>query len=237
MLNDKTVIALIPARGGSKGLPYKNIKMLHGKPLIAWTIEAAKNVPEIDRIVVSTEDEEIKKVCQKLSVEILHRPPELAKDDTMPIDVVKHTIASLQLAAEPDTVIVYLQPTSPLRTEEDIVRCLHLLADEKKNFASVATVCEAFVHPQRVWKFADDKLIPYMEGSDPWLMRQSLAVVYQLNGAVYAFYAKNVKEDMNHFLTEPIGAVLMPKERSIDIDDSIDFMLAEMLFQLKEGKE
>lgn len=237
MINGKTVIAIIPARGGSKGLPYKNIKNLLGKPLIAWTIEVAKQVEEIDRIFVSTDDEKIAAVSEKYGVKVIKRPDELAQDHSLAVDVVKHVISYLHLNRDEKTIIVYLEPTSPLRNKEDIVKCLQLLADDKNDFATVATFKEADLNPYRAWKMKNDIPETFLRDANPWLPRQKLPKVYQLNGSVYTFYTSVITEDAQHFFSGKIGAVLAPKERSIDIDDEIDFLFAEMILRRRDSDE
>lgn len=141
------VLAIIPARGGSKGLPRKNIRPLNGKPLIAYTIEESKKSEYINRIVVSTEDKEIAEVSNKYGAKIIKRPLELAKDNTPTIDVVLHTLDDLK-NNEPD-IIVLLQPTSPLRTSQDIDNAIKSFIEQDCD--SVVSVCEIEHSPY--WSF------------------------------------------------------------------------------------
>lgn len=237
MINGKKVIALIPARGGSKGIPYKNIKPLKGKPLIAWTIEVAQQVDEIDRIFVSTDDEKIVAVSQQYGAEVIKRPDEFAQDHSLAIDVVKHAISYLRLKRDQNTIIVYLEPTNPLREKVDVVECLRLLSDEKKDFTAVATFKEAELNPYRAWKIENFRPQTFLLHANPWLPRQKLPKAYQLNGGVYAFYTSNITDEAKHFFTGKTGAVLAPKERSIDIDDEIDFLFAEMMLNRRDENE
>lgn len=237
MINGNNVIAIIPARGGSKGIPYKNIKNLLGKPLIAWTIEVAKEVEEIDHIIVSTDDEKIAKVAKQYGVEVIRRPDELAQDYSLAVDVVKHIISHLQLHDEPKTIIVYLEPTSPLREKEDIVQCLQLLADENNDYTTVATFKEADLNPYRAWKIENNNPQTFLRDANPWLPRQSLPKAYQLNGSVYTFFSRSITEQSQHFFTGKTGAVIAPKERSVDIDDEMDFLFAEMILSRRDNDE
>jgi len=227
MINGKKVIALIPARGGSKTIPYKNIKLLNGKPLIAWSIEAVKNTKEIDTIIVSTDNDNIAQVAINYGADVIKRPAYLAMDDSLPIDVVRHVIQKLKEIKDDYTYMVYLEPTSPLRKPEDIKNCLELLADEKMEYDSVTTFVEAALNPHRAWKIEEGSPTPFLLDIDPWLPRQKLPKVYQLNGAVYCFLIDSVKQDSKKFLNGKIGAIIMPRERSIDIDDLYDFYSAE----------
>lgn len=227
MINGKKVIALIPARGGSKTIPYKNIKLMNGKPLIAWSIDAAKNTKEIDTIIVSTDDDKIAQVAIKYGADVIKRPAYLAMDDSLPIDVVRYVIQKLKEIEDDYTYMVYLEPTSPLRKPEDIKKCLELIVDEKMGYDSVTTFVEAALNPHRAWKIEEGTPSPFLTDIDPWLPRQNLPKVYQLNGAVYCFLIDSVKQDSRKFLNGKIGAIIMPRERSIDIDDLFDFYIAE----------
>ncbi len=220
------VIALIPARGGSKRLPRKNIAQLAGKPLITWTIEMARDLPEIDRVAVSTDDAEIAGVAKSCGVEIIHRPGALAEDSSSAAGVIRDAIEWLQKDGEDKTFLVYLQPTSPLRDKVDITACLELLTS---GYDAAATFTEASLHPQQAWRIDGNMPSIYLPGAEPWLEAQCLDHAFQLNGAVYAFQADRFPDKGSAVLFGRCGAVLMPKERSVDIDDPLDFMLAELL--------
>ena len=144
MYNNKEVLAIIPARGGSKRLPGKNIKDLNGKPLIAWTIDAALRSKYIDKSVVSTDDEIIAEISQKYGAEVpFIRPKELATDTASSIDVILHAINFYKTKGEPFEYVILLQPTSPLRTTEDIDHAFEMLNEETK---AIVSVCET-EHP------------------------------------------------------------------------------------------
>ncbi|OCA87866.1 hypothetical protein A8F94_08490 [Bacillus sp. FJAT-27225] len=231
MINNQKVIAIIPARGGSKGIPYKNIKNLNGKPLIAWTIDTAKAMPEIDRTIVSTDDEKIAAVAKQYGGEVFMRPSHIAQDTSPMMDTVLNIRDRLEAAGNLDgsEIIVVLQPTSPLRTADDIRKCLELLSDEGANYDSVATFKEADLHPHQAWAIIDNCPKVFIEGAMPWVPRQQLQDAYQLNGAVYACKMAKLEKKTTSFLFGNAGAVVMPKERSVDIDDMIDWQLAEIL--------
>ncbi|WP_096439213.1 cytidylyltransferase domain-containing protein [Alteribacter populi] len=230
MSENKKVIALIPARGGSKSIPYKNIKPFAGKPLIAWTIEVATQVKEIDRVIVSTDDKKIAEISHHYGAEVMMREPHLALDDSMPIDVIKSVLSHLK-DAEIYDYFLYLEPTSPLRTNEDIRECLQLLTDITTKYHSVATFTEAELNPHRAWKVTNNAPTIFISGANPWLPRQQLPEAYQLNGAVYGFAIPAFMQNDHHILPPPTGAVFMPKNRSVDIDDDVDFTLGEILLE------
>lgn len=227
MINNKRVIALIPARGGSKSIPKKNIKLLGGKPLIAWTIEVAQNTVEIDRVIVSTDCEDISDVSKKYGAEVQVRPRELAKDDSLVIDTIRYTLNRLKEEGEQAEYLVLLEPTAPFRKAEDISNCINLLVEGE--YDSVATFTEAELNPHRAWKIENDEVRTFINGTIPWLPRQKLPRAYQLNGAVYVIRINKVDEDSVGLVLEKSGAVIMPKERSIDIDHYIDLLIAEQI--------
>jgi CMP-N,N'-diacetyllegionaminic acid synthase len=227
MFNRQRVVAVIPARGGSKSVPRKNIRALGGKPLIAWSIELAQQVPEIDRIIVSTEDSEIAQISRTLGAEVHSRPCELATDQALVIDVVKDLIATLRAENETAEILVMLEPTCPFRSIEDVRSCLSLVAEG--NCDSSATFTDATLNPHRAWKIEGSTPEPFILGAIPWLPRQELPEAYQLNGAVYVVRIGGLLESQRAFLFGRAGAVKMPRDRSIDINDPIDLMVAELM--------
>ncbi|WP_028609943.1 cytidylyltransferase domain-containing protein [Paenibacillus harenae] len=231
MIQNRRVVALIPARGGSKSIPLKNIKMMNGRPLLAWTIETALQTKEIDRVIVSTDHEQIARAARQYGAEVMIRPDRFAQDDSLPIDVIRYCMEQLQAEKEAADIIVYLEPTCPLRKPEDISGCLALLADPRNGFNTVATFKKADLHPYRAWKLVGDKPGMFMDGAVPWLPRQQLSDAYQLNGAVYALTLESISGSGISVLSDRCGAVVMPGSRSVDIDDEIDFLLAELLMQ------
>lgn len=229
MYHGNRVIAVIPARGGSKTVPGKNVRLLAGRPLLAWSIEAARSVPEIDRVIVSTDDGLIRSVALEHGAEVYRRPAPLATDEALVIDALRELIEVLSGEGEPARIMVLLEPTSPLRTGGDIRQCLELLVDEGRH--SVATFKKADLNPHRAWRIRDGRPEVFIPGAVPWLPRQRLPEAFQLNGAVYAFRTDRLLPDSPSLLVGEPGAVLMPSDRSIDIDDEFDFQIAEMLIQ------
>jgi CMP-N,N'-diacetyllegionaminic acid synthase len=229
MLNGKQVIAVIPARGGSKSVPGKNIRSLGGKPLLAWSIEVAKQVSEIDRIIVSTDDAQIASVGRTHGAEVYARPPHLATDEALVIDALKDLLQTLQAEGETPEWVILLEPTCPLRTADDVRDCLKLVAQGE--YDSVATFKDAELNPHRAWRLVDGVPEVFIAGAVPWLPRQKLPKAYQLNGAVYVFRASLLAQEAKSLLVGKLGAVLMPRDRSQDIDDSVDFAIVEALLK------
>lgn len=226
MIQGKSILAIIPARGGSKGIPRKNIRMLAGKPLIAWTIEEAKKSKYIDRLILSSEDEEIIKVAKEWGCEVpFVRPAELAKDDTPGIEPVLHAISMLPGY----DYVVLLQPTSPLRLVDDIDGCIETCLSA--NAPSCVSVTEVNQHPYLMYKI--DKtgyLAPFRDQKNEIHRRQDLPAVYILNGAAYVAASTWVQQSRS-FLRPDTKAYVMPKGRSQDIDDSIDLQIAELILK------
>ncbi len=235
MIDGKGIIAVIPARGGSKSIPDKNIKQLGGKPLIVWSIEVAKRTKEIDRIIVSTDSEKISKIAREQRAEVYIRPPELATDEALVIDALKNLISSLRKEGDNAEIMVLLEPTCPLRSVEDVKKCLNLLVND--GLDSVATFKEAELNPHRAWKINDGRPEVFIPGAIPWLPRQELPKAYQLTGAVYAFRSSLLGRERRSLLFGKSGAVIMPKERSLDIDDEVDFDILETLIRRHKDKD
>ena len=230
MYKGKKILALIPARGGSKGLPGKNIKPLLGKPLIAWTIEQAKASKYIDRIIVSTDDKEIAAVAKKYGAEVpFMRPKELATDKAKGIDVVFHAMSWFRKNEKNRQydLIMLLQPTSPLRTAEDIDKAIELLFFKKAK--AIVSVCEVDHHPLWVNTLPKNGCMKnFIRKEVLNKNRQDLPTFYRLNGAIYLAYCDYLKKQKS-FFGEETFAYIMPRERSIDIDSELDLKLAEIL--------
>lgn len=224
MINGKTFLAIIPARGASKGIPKKNIKLLAGKPLIAWTIEEAKKSKYIDRLILSSEDEEIIKVAREWGCEVpFVRPKYLAADNTPGIDPAIHAINTI---SEKYDYVCLLQPTSPLRKVQDIDGCIEKCIS--LNAPSCVSVCEVDKHPYWMYSIDVDEALHPVFPNKSIESRQELPMVYALNGAVYLI---NVSELMmgNRFINDETIPYIMSKENSIDIDNHIDFKFTEFI--------
>ncbi len=223
------MLGLILARGGSKGLPGKNIKELNGLPLIAYTIKAALASGRIDRLVLSTDDEKIAEVGRSYGADVpFMRPAELGADKTPSKDVIVYTIDTLMRSSgQKIKEFMLLQPTSPLRTSQDIISALNLFRDKQAD--AVISVSEGH-HPPAWAKrvLPDGRLANYNVPQIEVLNRQDAAKVFYPNGAIYVFnydYYRSVDD----CYSGKVYAYQMPKERSVDIDDLFDFKLAEHL--------
>lgn len=236
MIRGERVVALVPARGGSKGVPDKNVQPLDGKPLVGWPIDVAKGTDAVDRVIVSTDDDRIAETAREFGAEVLERPPELAEDDSLVVDTVRHAVEELAAEGETAQYMVLLEPTSPLRVPRDVERCLDRLSAEA-DLDSVATFTDAEINPHRTWRLRDgDRPEPFIPGADPWVPRQELPEAFQLNGAVYAFDVDAVTDEGISLLFGTAGAVLMPPERSVDIDTEVDFAIAEAILEANDGE-
>lgn len=233
MYKENKIIAIIPARGGSKGLTRKNIRPLSGRPLIAWTISQAKSSKYIDRVIVSTEDREISDIARDYGADTpFVRPKRLAADNAKGIDVMLHAIDQIENADGPYDISVLLQPTSPLRRVEDIDRAIRALF--AKNADGVISVCTVKEHPCRVNRLPVDGCMKnFLKPAFRNKNRQELSVFYKINGAVYVFKNSYIKRAKS-FFGKKTFAYVMPPERSMDIDDEIDLEFAE--FMLLKGR-
>ena len=222
MYTNKTFLAIIPARGGSKRLPRKNVLDLCGKPLIAYTIEAALKSKYIDKVIVSSDDEEILNISSNFGADIIKRPIDLANDTATTFDTIKHTIDNF----EKYDYIVLLQPTSPLRNEKHIDEAIQLL--EEKNADSIISVCEMDHSP--LWSNTlpkDGNMSNFLKDEILNKRSQDLEKYYRLNGAVYICKTDKLLENKSFFLKDNIFAYIMDRKSSIDIDEEIDFLFAE----------
>jgi N-acylneuraminate cytidylyltransferase len=217
MKGNKT-LAVITARGGSKGLPRKNVLLAGGKPLVAWTVEAAISAECVSRVVLSSDDEEIMGAAMAAGCDVpFSRPSNLASDTASSIDVLLHALDQLPGFE----YVVLLQPTSPLRTAEDVDAAFELMLD--RGAPSCVSVCEADQSPYWMYKVeAGDKLQRILSEVDVATRRQDLPPIYVLNGAIYIAQIDWLRANKSFIGGETV-AFLMPKERSLDIDTAQDF--------------
>lgn len=232
MIDGRHVVALIPARGGSKSVAYKNLHPLGGRPLLAWPIETAKATAAIDRVIVSTEDAKIAESARSLGAEIHDRPQELATDTALVIDTIRHLRGRLTAAGDPADILVLLEATSPFRSPGMIQSCLERLVREKLD--SIATFHPAPVNPERAWRIEGGEPRPFIDGAVPWKPRQELTPAFQLNGAVYAFWLDRLPADGSTLLFGRMGAEIVPADAVIDIDDERDFLIADAIFRSRQ---
>ena len=233
MYNNKKILAIIPARGGSKGLPNKNIKPLCGKPLIGWSIEQAGGSAYIDEIFVSTDSAEIASVAESFGIEVpFLRPAELATDTSPSWEFVLHTIDYYRSQGEEFDYILLLEPTSPLRDVADINTAIEQLLNHKTAKSIVGVSKVEATHPAFLVNLSKEGLLePYL-GEMKALRRQELNDLYFFEGSLYLseidYYIKT--ESFYHNLTLPY---VVPKYKSYEVDDIVDFYIIEKLLELK----
>lgn len=227
------VLATICARGGSKGVPGKNIRLLCGKPMIVYTIEVAQRCKSIDRVIVSTDDTEIAQIARASSAEVpFLRPKELATDRAPKLAVIKHAVRFMEteLDYSPD-IVVDLDPTSPLRTEKDIESCIRMVEEGADN---VFSVTEAHRNPYfNMVEIIDGKVQLVKRPARAVPRRQDAPRVYDMNASIYVWKREALMNNDSIFL-ENTKIHIMPKW-AIDIDDETDFEFVE--FILRKGGE
>ena len=222
------ILGIIPARGGSKGVRRKNLRRVGGEPLVSHAIRAGQAARRLTHLVVSTEDEEIANAAKRLGCEVVPRPSQLASDDAPMVPVAQHALAMVEAAQGRMDAVAVLQPTTPLRTSEDIDGALEVL--ERTGADSVVSVYQVEdQHPARMYRLTDGRLVPYAsEPSDG--LRQSLDVLFHRNGAIYVC-RRAVLTEGHGLLGQDLRAWVMPRERSLNIDDEHDLLMADLLLQ------
>lgn len=224
MLNEKNFLAIIPARGGSKRLPRKNVLELAGKPLIAWTIQAALQSKYIDKVLVTSDDDEILQVSKAFGASIITRPMHLAQDISTSFDAIKHAIEN----TEKYDYIILLQPTSPLRTSQHIDEAIQLL--KNKNANAIISVTEMEHSP--LWANtldANNSMVGFLKEEVLNKRSQELDMYYRLNGAIYIIKTENLLSAGSFFLKNNTYAYKMSNASSVDIDTEMDFKWVEFL--------
>ncbi len=228
-MNDLAPLVIIPARGGSKGIPHKNIVDLCGRPLIAYTIDAAKHIAPVSNIILSTDDPEIAAVGKAEGLDVKYmRPPELATDTAGSREVILHAMEWADNNGITYDSVVLLQPTSPLRNADDIKAAMEKYSP---SVDMVVTVKEASSNPYyNCFEVNRKGVLKISKGKGLYTRRQDAPPAYEYNGAVYVINPQSIRE-------MPMGAFprkipsLMPAERSVDIDTPIDLIIATTLMQ------
>ena len=225
MIGSKSILAVITARGGSKGISDKNIRNAGCKPLLAWTIEEANNSSLLDRVVLSSDCLKIIEVARSLQCEVpFVRPDKLGQDDTSSVDVLLHALDKLDKTYD---YIVLLQPTSPLRKAEDIDACIRLCHTQRA--PACVSVTESVKSPYWMFKMDERNLIsPVITNQNMTDRRQDLPETYTLNGAVYVAKTSWFKQHRT-FITDDTMGYVMERERSLDIDTELDLAWFEFL--------
>jgi CMP-N,N'-diacetyllegionaminic acid synthase len=238
MIHGKTILALIPARGGSKGLPRKNILPLLGKPLIAWTIEKALASQYLDKIIVSTDDEEIGQIAREYGAEVpFVRPAELATDTATTIEVIYHALAFFKERGITFDYLALLEPTSPLRAEGDIDKAIQLLIDHDAEADSLVSVGEVHMeHPSIVKKIDHNYVTPYVPTDKTVTRRQDLSKAYFPYGVIYLSKVTRLKAT-NTFYQERTIPFFIQRWQNYEVDDIYDLICIEAVLknQLQKG--
>ena len=225
-------IAVIPARGGSKGIPQKNIVDCGGKPLIQWTIEACQKCEMISRVIVSTDSQEIAGISEGLRADVIKRPPSLATDNAPTIDVIKHVLELCNFPGGVDVKVVVAQATSPLRDQFHLAQAIEMFKlSNCRSLVSVQKVPHNF-NPESLYQLSNNILQPLANEKVGTLNRHQKKTVYARNGAaIYISDQESIKDGI--LLPEPVLGYEMTKTESIDIDDHQDLFLADLILKHK----
>ncbi|TGA97411.1 acylneuraminate cytidylyltransferase family protein [Sporolactobacillus shoreae] len=227
MYNGENILAIIPARGGSKGIPHKNIVEICGQPLIAYSINEAKKSSYIDKLIISTEDEEIAKIGEKFGAEVpFMRPQALAQDSTPGIDPILHAMDWFRQRGIVYNYVMCLQCTSPLRTVNQIDEAIKQLIDQGAD--SIVSVCESKVSPFWMKRINEGVLADFLTNAPFYARRQEAPTVYQLNGALYLAREEILRTNKNWYTKQTLPYI-MDEISSLDIDSQTDLQFFEFL--------
>lgn len=232
MINGKRILALIPARSGSKGLPGKNIRPLAGHPLLTWPVRAAKASRHVDRVVVSTDSEEFAEIARGAGADVpFLRPPELASDTASSIDVILHAVDFLAAQGEHFDYLVLLEPTSPLTEAGDVDAALEALLANRDNADSLISVGElVHAHPSFAVRLTAEGLLRPVgtENFDQLPRRQDLEPLYFLDGSLYLTDIAALRKERS-FCHSRTASIVMPRWKTFEVDDLVDFICIEAL--------
>jgi len=237
MYKNNRVLAIIPARGGSKGLPKKNIKEILGMPLIAWTIKQAQNCEYIDKIYVSTDSKEIASVSEEYGVNIPKlRPKHLAEDTSSSVDLVNYIIEDLETEGEVFDYIVLLEPTSPMRRRGDIGNALELAINHSDADGVISVGAVHMEHPTTVKRVQSDGYITsYLQSKREIVQRQQLEDVYFPYGVAYIIKTE-VFLEKHAFYTDKILPYYIERWQNYEVDDIYDFLCIESIMKEKRSE-
>jgi CMP-N,N'-diacetyllegionaminic acid synthase len=232
-----SVLAIIPARGGSKGIPRKNIMTLHGKPLIAYTIESAAKSRLIDKCVVSTEDDEISEVTRNYGGEVVKRPPELARDDSPSYDAIKQVIDHFKNQGRNFDIIVLLEPTSPLRKDDDLDKAIQSFIKNYDKADSLVSLGEIQLESPFYAQIITDGLVKPLIGQDTnYKRRQDMPKAYFPYGVIYLSKVDTYLKTRTFYQAKTLP-YFIERWQNYEIDDICDFFCIEAIMKVKkEGK-
>ena len=235
MRENPFILGIVTARGGSKGIPRKNIKPLHGHPLISHTIKAAIKSTVLSDCIVSTDSEEIADISRSYGAKVpFLRPKELAEDNTPSYRVLQHAVTEYQDMHNCNVdIVMLLQPTAPFRTPEDIDNSLKLFIKTPEADSLISCFCDAAFHPRVMYTLKGNRLTPLLEGKQLPVRRQAFEKVYIRNGAIY-ITKKDTLMEKNTIIGDYPICYEMPFIQSINIDEVSDFSLAEVIIENKE---
>lgn len=230
------ILAIIPARGGSKGVPRKNIRPLLGKPLIQYAIDAAKQSAYINKIIVSTDDEEIASIAKQGGAEVIFRPASMSNDTALVIDAIRFSIDQCENEGYLPKAIVLLECTAPIKSVDEIDEAIKKIVDGEAD--SAASFKETAVSPNRLWRIEEDEVSPFIENASPFLPRQAQPKGYELTGQFYVLTTDILKKNPGA-ISILLGKMypVITKVRLIDIDEEIDFLIAEQIIKFIENEE
>jgi len=234
MYKDKKILAIVPARGGSKGLPKKNIKEMNGKPLIAWSLDAAKQCDFIDEIFVSTDSQEIADVCEAHGVFVPHlRPAHLASDTSRSIDAILYTIDYLEKQGKYFDLVVLLEPTSPQREVSDIQNAIKQLIETEGAESIVGVYKTECQHPDFLVSLDENKFLKSYVNKFDAKPRQELEDLFFFEGTVYVATVESLRREEGFYHDKTIGYITS-KYKSLEVDDIYDFIMIEALMKAKK---
>lgn len=236
MYKGYSLIAIIPARCGSKGLPNKNIKNLNGKPLMSWSIETALKCNYIDEVMVSTDSEEYAKIARRFGANVpFIRPDKYASDTASRKDLIQHTIDFYKKKGRQFDYIVFLEPTSPLRVLDDLNKSIEKLLNDKNGAESIVGICKLEnTHPEFLVELDNGFLDPYSKQPSKILRRQDINTLYFYEGSLY-ISETNAYLEKEFYHSKTLGYIV-PRWKSLEIDEIEDFVMIESIMKYKKYK-
>lgn len=224
------ILALVPARGGSKRLPGKNIRLLGQKPLITWSIDIVKGIPEISHVLVSTDSPEIAQIARNAGALVPWlRPSELATDKSKSVDVAVHALDWYEFKYGTINGVLLLQPTSPFRSRETVLRGIRLFMDKK--FHPIVGVSRSHTHPTWIFKIEKEYLSPFIVDCDISLPSQYLSPAYIINGSFYLVSPSQLRTKRSFITERTIPLIISSEREALDIDTQWDWRIAEYIVE------